>query len=238
MQKSIVLFISVLFFISCSDKKDETNLIVTGNIKGFKKGTLYIQKVIDTSLVNLDTIKINGDSHFISNLHIESPEMYYLFLDRGISKSLDNTIPFFAEKGKINIESSLDFFTSDAVITGSKNQDLYREYSKVISTFIDRDLSLTEDKFNAFKQKRSYEYYKINDLLEFNKNKKYLYTTNFAVNHSDYEIAPYLALSEIPDINIKYLDTIQKSLTPEIAKSMYGKKLIQFVKERKASEKK
>jgi hypothetical protein len=44
----------------------------------------------------------------------------------------------------------------------------------------------------------------------------------------DYE-APYITLSEIYDINLKYLDTIQKSMTPKVAKSMYGKKLTNFV---------
>ena len=64
-----------------------------------------------------------------------------------------------------------------------------------------------------------------------------MYTTNFAVNNADFEVAPYLALAEIPDINLKYLDTIQKSLSPKVAKSTYGKKLDVLIKERKASEK-
>ena len=63
--------------------------------------------------------------------------------------------------------------------------------------------------------------------------RKYLYTTNFAVNHADYEVAPYVALAEIYDINMKYLDTIQKSMTPKVSKSLYGKKLIDFIAERK-----
>lgn len=237
MQKSIISLFTILFLISCSDKNHEKNLEITGFIKGLKKGTLYIQKVKDTSLITLDTIKINGDSHFTSNLNIESPEMYYLFLDRGISNSLDNTITFFAEKGKINIESTLEFFTSDAKITGSKNQALYDEYTRVISRFINQELDLAKNKFNAYKEKRAVDLETIDKQQNSNKNRKYLYTTNFSVNHSNYEIAPYLALSEIPDINIKYLDTIQKSLTPDIAKSMYGKKLKKLIDQRKISEK-
>jgi hypothetical protein len=58
--------------------------------------------------------------------------MLYLFLDRGVSNSLDNNIPFFAEQGKMNIETSLDFFTADAKITGSKNHELYEEYKEII----------------------------------------------------------------------------------------------------------
>jgi hypothetical protein len=35
---------------------------------------------------------------------------------------------------------------------------------------------------------------------------------------------------------LKYLDTIQKTMSPKIAQSLYGKKLIQFYKERKKQE--
>jgi hypothetical protein len=65
---------------------------------------------------------------------------------------------------------------------------------------------------------------------------KYLYTTNFAVNHADYDVAPYVAVAEIYDINLKYLDTIQKSMTPKVAKSLYGKKLNSLIQERKKLE--
>jgi hypothetical protein len=236
MQKSTLILFFIFLLFSCNKNNSNENLEITGNIIGFKKGTLYIQKVKDTSLITLDTIKINGDSHFTTKLNIESPEMYYLFLDRGISNSLDNTIPFFAEKGKINIESSLDFFTSDAKISGSKNQVLYDEYKKVASKFIDQELYLTKIKFNALKNKKTADVQLIEDEQNSTKKRKYLYTTNFAVNHSDYEIAPYLALSEIPDINIKYLDTIEKSLTPNISKSLYGIKLKKLIEERKKSE--
>ena len=63
--------------------------------------------------------------------------------------------------------------------------------------------------------------------------RKYLYTTNFAVNNGDYEVAPYVALAEIYDINLKFLDTIQKSMSPKVAKSLYGKKLNEYIAERK-----
>ena len=34
--------------------------------------------------------------------------------------------------------------------------------------------------------------------------RKYLYSTNFAVNNGDYEVSPYVALADIYDINLKY----------------------------------
>jgi hypothetical protein len=207
--------------------------VLNGNIKGLKKGTLYIQRIKDTTLVAIDTIKINGDSHFTSEFDLQSPEMLYLFLDRGVTNSVDNNISFFAEKGTMTIETSLDFFTADAKITGSKNQELYDEYRKVVSRFVDQDLDLVEKKFNAYKAKNTNEMAKIEELQKDILKRKYLYTTNFAVNHGDYDVAPYVTLAEIYDINLKYLDTIQKSMTPKISQSLYGKKLNSFVAARK-----
>jgi len=233
MYKSVIASFSLLLLISCSEKKSDKNFILTGNIKGLKKGTLYIQRMKDTVLIAIDTIKISGDSHFTTEFDLQSPEMLYLFLDRGVSNSLDNNIPFFAEKGNMNIETSLDFFTADAKISGSKNQELYDEYKKVVSRFVDQDLNLIEKKFKAFKDKNNDEVVKIDEEQKNIKKRKYLYTANFAVNHGDYEVAPYVTLAEIYDINLKYLDTIQKRMTPKVAKSLYGKKLNTFVAQRR-----
>ena len=65
------------------------------------------------------------------------------------------------------------------------------------------------------------------------KRSKYLYTANFAVNHPDAEVAPYVTLAEIYDINFKFLDTIQKTMTPRVAKTLYGKKFMEYYLERK-----
>ena len=150
MKYSIITLFSLLFLLSCNKKEHKGNLHITGNIKGLKKGTLYIQRIEDTALVAIDTIKIDGNSNFESDLDIKSPEMYYLFLDRGVTNSLDNNLAFFAEAGNISIETSLEFFNSDAKITGSKNQDKYNEFRTIISRFNEENLTLMESKFNAF----------------------------------------------------------------------------------------
>ena len=237
MRKSIIVLLSIVVFASCSEKKSTKNFVLTGNIKGLKKGTLYIQRINDTVLVAIDTIKINGNSHFTSEFDLQSPEMLYLFLDRGVSNSVDNNISFFAEKGNMDIQTSLDFFTADVKITGSKNQALYDEYKKVVSRFVDQDLDLIEKRINALKDNKIEEATRIEEEQKGILKRKYLYTTNFAVNHGDYEVAPYVALAEIYDINLKYMDTIQKSMTPKVAKSLYGKKLTDFIATRKREEK-
>ena len=236
MKKTILAVVSLVLLVSCNQKESKGNVHITGNIKGLKSGTLYIQRVVDSSLVAIDTITINGSSTFASDIDLKSPEMLYLFLDRGVTNSMDNNILFFAEEGNINIETNLDNYLADAKITGSKNQELLDEYKKINTRFKDESLTLIEQKFNAIKSKNTKAVDSISAKQDSNIKRRYLYATNFAINNIDHEIAPYIALSEIYDINIKYLDTIQKSMTPKVAQSLYGKKLTEYVTSIKAQK--
>lgn len=236
MKKTIIAFVTLLILSSCNKNDSKTNLHLTGNIKGLKKGTLYIQRVIDTNLVAIDTLVIDGDSKFESDLNLESPEMLYLFLDRGVTNSMDNNILFFAEPGNMNIDTNLDSFIAGAKITGSKNQEKYEEYKKINIRFRDENLDIIEQRFKALKSNNTKALDSLNARQENNTKRKYLFATNFAINNKDYEVSPYIALSDIYDINIKYLDTIQKSMSPKVAKSFYGKKLTEYVAKIKKME--
>ncbi|MRX67854.1 protein of unknown function [Flavobacterium resistens] len=239
MKKSIIAFAAIALLASCSKKNESPdNLHITGNIKGLKKGTLYIQRIVDTSLVAIDSIKIDGNSAFERDIKLESPEMLYLFLDRGVTNSMDNNILFFAEPGNINIDTNLDNFIYNAKITGSKNQELYEEYKKINDRFNDESLALVEPRFKAMKRNDQKALDSINTKEDSNTKRKYLFATNFALNNKDHEIAPYIALAEIYDINVKFLDTIQKSMTPKVAQSLYGKKLTKYVADIKKQEQK
>ncbi|PAM94187.1 hypothetical protein B4N84_14025 [Flavobacterium sp. IR1] len=238
MKKSIIAFVTLAVLASCSKKESTDSVHLTGNIKGLKNGTLYIQRVVDTALVAIDSIKIDGNSTFETDIKLESPEMLYLFLDRGVTNSLDNNILFFAEPGNVNIETNLDNFIYGAKITGSKNQELYEEYKKINSRFNEENLNMVESKFNAVKRQDQKAVDSIQAKQDSNTKRKYLFATNFAINHKDHEIAPYIALAEIYDINVKFLDTIHKSMTPKIAQSLYGKKLTKYIEEIKKEENK
>lgn len=229
MKKSIIALVTLFLLVSCNKEDSKTSLQLTGTIKGLKKGTLIIQRILDSKLVAIDSIKIDGSSSFDTELKIDSPEMLYLFLDRGVSNSLDNKIMFFAEPGKMNIETNIDSFIASVKITGSKNQELYEDYKKIDSRFRDANLDMIQMKFKALKSNNQKALDSLEIIQNSNTKRKYLFATNFAINNSDQEIAPYIALSEIYDINIKYLDTIQKSMSPKVAQSLYGKQLTEYV---------
>lgn len=237
MKKIVLALVAVVSLIACKeDVNPDANVHITGDVKGLSQGKLYLQKIQDSTLVMLDSIEISGNSKFESHITLESPEMLYLFLDRGQTNSIDNSLPFFAEPGEIKIETTLKHFFADAKVTGSKNHDLWKKFDSLNSKFRDQNLALmakrlkNELKPNPITTDSIEKAYK--NLLT----RKYRYTAHFAVTNANKEIAPYLALSEIADINTIYLDTIQKSMTPEVATSKYGKMLNEYVKERKALE--
>ena len=229
MKKSIIAFAALLLVFACNKNEEEGNLHITGNIKGLKKGTLYIQRIVDTSLIIIDTIAIDGSSAFESHLDLKSPEMLYMYLDRGTTNSLDNNLSFFAEPGNLTITTSLDNYIADAKVTGSKNNEIFEEYKKINANFTDNNLTLIEQEFNAIKSNNTKAADSLGIKQDANIKRKYLFATNFALNNRDFEVAPYIALSEIYDINVKYLDTIQKAMSPKVAKSLYGKKLTQYI---------
>lgn len=237
MKRSILALMALVLLISCNKEEHaDANLHITGNIKGLKKGTLYIQRVKDTSLVAIDTIVFNGKSNFDTYIKIDSPEMLYLFLDRGQTNSVDNNLPFFAEPGEMKIETSNDEFFYKAKITGSENQKLYEEFLKIKTRFSNDNLDLVAKNLEATKNSNVKQLDSVSIKTEQLTKRRYLYTANFALNHAKNDIAPYITLSEIADINTKYLDTIQKSMSPKVAKSLYGKMLTKYVAERKKSD--
>lgn len=238
MKKLLLLGIGLLTLIAC-DKKEapEGSLHLTGNIKGLSQGKLYIQKIKDTSFVILDSILFKGDSHFESTIKLKSPEVLFLFLDRGQTNSIDNNLSFFAEPGEMNIDTNLKEFYASAKITGSKNHDLLTEFNTFKTKFNEKNLELIEKRIKTGEKLTQETTDSINNEYQKLLTRKYRYTANFAATHGDFEVAPYLALSEIGDINIAFLDTITKKMTPKIAKSKYGKLLRKHIKERKKNEK-
>lgn len=238
MKKIFLAVIALITLIACDKKEtvEGANVHITGNVEGLSQGKLYLQKIEDTTLVIIDSIQINGDSKFESHIKLDSPEMLYLTLDRGQTNSIDNSLPFFAEPGNITIETTLKHFFADAKVKGSKNHDLWIEFKKINDRFNDENLVLMEKRLQNELKPNPTTTDSIEAAYEKLLKRKYRYTAHFATTHGDAAIAPYLALSEIADINTTYLDTIQKSLTPEITKSKYGKMLNQHIKERKAIE--
>lgn len=236
MKRIIILIASLTLLVAC-DKKENGNLHLTGEIKGLKQGKLYIQTLNDTNLVIIDSIIFDGDSKFESHLNIDSPQMLYLFLDKGRTNSIDNSLFIFAEPGKMNLETSLELFYKDAKVSGSKNHDLYMDYRKINEPFFQKNLDFIEQELKAGKLQQQAAVDSIQKEKERSLKRRYLSVVNFAKNNKDYEISPYVLLYDINDIKLSYLDSIQSLYPEKIKQSKYGKELKKWIDERHQTEK-
>lgn len=230
--KNVLFAFLLLFSISCANKPND--LIVRGTVKDIKKGTIYLQKIVDTMLVSVDSLSFDGDATFELSCTLKEPEVLYLNLNDNTSK--DERIRFFAEQGTVTINTTLKNFGTDAKVTGSNLNKQLDDYYKIANRFNEASMDLMVAQVEAAKTGDSNKINTANKNSESNLKRKYLYAINFALNHKNSEVAPYVALAEIYDANIKYLDTIYNALPKDIANSKYGKELNDFIKKRKEED--
>jgi hypothetical protein len=223
--KRIFIIITV-FFLTLSCGKEQKNMRVNGRIKGLQKGTVYLEKIKDTLLIKVDSAKLYNSETFSLQDNIESPEMYFISLSG--SKTI---IPFFAEKGTITIDADIDNLAKKTKIKGSKNQKLLEEYQTYISEFNNLRLEYLKNKFDAYKAKDSFGIKIAERNIDRVNKRQYRYTLNYCFTHANYDVAPYLTLTNLYDLSPKYMDTIIQKMPDSIKKSKYGKKLIEYAKE-------
>lgn len=231
MRRIVVMLFAFLLVYSCKKDEKPNVMYVKGSVTGLKKGTLYLQKQIDSLVVTVDSVDVNDSDEFLLTDVVASPEMYYVAL-----ANTDKKIPFFGEKDTVYISTTLQKFSYKHTITGSDNQKLLDDYYEIIRKFNNQNLDLQKagleariagiaDSIAGVENKKT-------SLLK----KRYLYSINYAINHADHEVSPYIALTDLVDANPKWLDSIYNSLTPQVKKSKYGEELKTYIVSLKALE--
>lgn len=214
---------------SCSSSD---NFTLQGNIKGLKKGTVYLLRAQDTTFVTLDSVLIDGNPNFILSSNLSEPEVLFVKLDKRNGE--DNYVEFFASEGTSTLISTLKNFVYDAKVTGSEQQKLYSEYQAMLEAYEDKNLELTEQYLMAQIKKDTVALDSLQTSFDRYLKSKYRYSLNYAATHGESEVAPYIALAEMPNATIKALDTLYSSLDPKIKSSKYGVMLKEEISKRKA----
>lgn len=233
MKKVAYIFLAFLI-LACGEKQQD--LTVKVQVEGLKKGILHLKKIKNNNLITIDTVSVNGQSEVL--LHaasLESPEVFYLFLDK--NSTVEDQIEFFADKGVTEIKTSIKTFGYGAKINGSEQQKILEEYKLMKSRFNEQTLDLIKENFDAIRKNDTATMNTIQNKSDNNLKRRYLFTVNFALNNKDSEVAPYLALTEIYNAQIKLLDTINSVLTPKVKNSKYGKELQIYIDKIKKEEK-
>lgn len=216
------MLVAVAAMFSCNNDKKSGNTQITGEINGLKQGTVYIQQLKDSTLITLDSIVLKGTSSFTTSFDLNEPEVLYLGVNRGNSQSMDNLVLFFAAPGNLKINSSLQNFSGSTVVEGSVNHDLYTKYLKTKTAFTKKQSDLVRDIVLAKKNLETVKADSLQNVLNRSERMSYLNAVNFALKNGKNQVAPFVTLTDVAPTNSKHLDTIYKSLSPEIAQSKYG----------------
>lgn len=236
MKLKFVIILLAFTFLSC-ENEPKANLFVKGNIEGVRKGDIYLQKLEDTLLVNLDSVQFSGNEDFELKANIDEPQLMYLYLKKFGSEEDIEYLDFFAEAGEFEFNTKMEEFSQAKADKAPENQIKYEDYQEILKRFNDQNLDLITERIkteaeDTLGQRKIDEKY--SNLLR----RKYLYTINFAVKNADYEIAPFLVLSEAYNANKRYLDTVYKSLSKNVKKSKYGLELESLIQLREEEAKK
>jgi len=195
-------------------------MTVKVDVKNFKKGNIYLQKISDSTLINVDSVFVKKNEPIILKSKIDSPELFYLNLD---VSNIENRIEFFGEKGEININTSLEKFNSDFIISGSSTDSIYRTYISVIKKFNNQRLDLIKLSFDLAKMEMNDSLVKIQNQINSLNKRQYLYNLNYVVSNGKSYLSPLIAINEFSDSGKIVLDTIKNSMSNEVLNSKYGK---------------
>lgn len=205
---------------------EENTLLVQAEIKGLKKGTLYLQKIEDSVWVNVDSVSVSKSGVSTLKTIVESPELFSLHLDKRDGIDDNDRITFFGEPGVVNIQTSLKKYVFDAQIEGGENQNLYANFQDFKRKFIDQRLDLIKAQIEMQKVGNQDSLEKILQFSENLEKRRYLYVLNYAITNADKELAPFLILSELETITPYMLDTLKSSMTAAVKDSKYGKQIL------------
>ena len=231
MKYGFALVLSALLLAACGGSDNRPELIVEGQVKGLKKGTIYLQHLSDTTLQTLDSIAISGDGAYRLSSPVDGADIYYLYLEKADQNTINDRITFFAEPGNVHIDTKWDAFDSEAEISGSPAQEKFAEYRKNQSRFHLEQLQLAQTMGLPEMAEDSMAMDSLSREANRLTMRSYLYALNFALNNPGSYVAPYVAITDVADANPKYLDSIYQALPTHVAESKYGKQLKELLEQ-------
>ena len=222
MKRLLLSLSAIALLASCNSTSENTE--VTISINGLKKGTVYLQKITEAGLINLDSVESNGKETLNLGLNLNHPELIYAYLDKADGSTFNDRLAIFAEPGEIHISTSLTNFENDAVIKAGEEHEAFKNIQEMLSRFTKKDFELmqlaqtdriNDDRFvdSIVKQSNS------------NNIKRYQFIANYALSNPNKYVSAYLVTSEGEELNPKWKDSIFNNFSEAIKKSTYGQQL-------------
>ena len=216
--------ILLLLVISCNINQE--NFELSGKINGLENGIIYLmQSKNNEEEIILDSTTVDKTSFFLLKGYIKEPQILTIRL----GKSTVNEIDFFAEAGKMTLNTSNKRLQFDAQFLGSKQQSNLNDFNSFLVKYEEEDLELLEKQIEESMKNNQKSIDSISILRDKIEKKKILFIINYIKNKKEEIISPYLALKYNKDINEDYLLKIYNSYSKEISNSKYGIELNKII---------
>ncbi len=222
MKRFLLSLSAIVFLVSCSSNTKNTEVTII--VDGLKKGTVYLQKITESGLVNLDSIESNGNEKLNLSLNLDHPELLYAYLDKFDGSSFNDRLAFFAEPGEIQISTTLNNFENAAVVSAGAEHEEFKKLQQMLSRFTKKDFELMQ---LAQTDRITDERFVDSIVNQSNSNniKRYQFIANYALTNPNKYVSAYLITSEGEELNPRWKDSIFNSFSDAIKKSKYGQLL-------------
>lgn len=217
-----VIVVVLLFLAGC--QSNPTNYTILGDINGLDSGMMYLVEAVNGEAVVVDSATVTeGEFQFSGEAPI--PEMYYLRLNE-----TNYFTQFFLENGKINVTADADSL-SNAVVSGSKSNDLLREYMATLNDVNSNLLEMQQNYSVAVSSGNTDEADRLRIDITEATNDFFTYVENFVAENNSSVVAPFLTLSVLASQELDYneLESIVSSFSPELDETIYMKELNSYM---------
>ena len=228
MKKTLLLLAVVLVFVSCK-KLAEGEYEITGNVKGMKTGTVYLEKQSPMGMGTqpVDTVKII-DGKFVIKGKTKETEISFIQIEK-----LQGKIPFILEGGEIEITVDKDsLFKSKTVGTYSNDEftkfndesnKIQKRLQKKVTEFQNKNMAIINE---AQKNNDTLTMSKLRDEYEFIQKDITDYTFTYPKTHPKSFIS--VLIIQMMVNNPKYakeIEPLYNSLDESLKKTKPGKSI-------------
>ena len=184
--------------------------------------------VVDGVYLNEAPVNVRSLAYLIREVNV-----YKYDTEKFGSRGAAGVIEIFTLSG---FSESTGSYKRSFEVKGKENIKLMETFQSFEKQFLSRREELNDVRKILIQLNEPERVDSIQGLLESLTLKSYLFTANFAINNADFEIAPYLALTKISDAQLPILESIEEKLSPQVRKSKYGKRFIEFLENKKQKD--
>lgn len=228
MKRIFIYSLLASLFISCTSKPDSNQMLLHGEIRDLRKGTVYLERQRDSNYITIDSINLYGTGEFSFSQKLDSPEILHLQVKLDNGELAQDRITVFAEAGEINLNVNLKEIDKPK-ISGSENHEKLLDFYNFISRYDEQQVDLLIELIQAQQDGDEELVAKLEKDRNDAKLRSYLGIINFAIQNKDYDVAAFVMLHEAPEVHPRMLDSVYNNLNSKVREGLYGKMLAQHI---------